>query len=150
MMFRTHIAVGIFFSLVFLPLIVNSKIVFVAVVLFCSLLPDIDMSQSYLGKYKILRPLQIIVKHRGLFHSFSLAIIISLFLAFYFPIFALPFFLGYSGHLIADSLTIEGIRPFWPIKDEIKWKIKTGGRREKIIFYTLTIVNIILCIRFFA
>ena len=82
MMFRTHIAIGVFFMFVFLPM-VNNKLLFAGIVLLCSILPDIDVSQSYLGKHKILRPLQWIVKHRGIFHSFTLAIIVALFFAFF-------------------------------------------------------------------
>ena len=147
MLFRTHVAVGIFFIIVFLPL-VNHKLLFSGVVLLCSLLPDIDMSSSFLGKYKFLRPLQWVVKHRGIFHSFTFAIFFSILFAFYYPILALPFFLGYSAHLIADSLTVEGIKPFWPHEHEIKWKIRTGGKKKKMIFYTLMLVNVILFIKY--
>lgn len=148
MMYRTHLAIGIFIVLLFLP-IINYKLFFIFGVLVCTFLPDIDCTQSFLGKYKILRPIQWFVKHRGLFHSFTFAGIIALVFAFFYPVFALPFFLGYSGHLIADSLTSEGIRPFWPSKSEIKWRIRTGGKREKIVFYVLSLINIILLIRLF-
>ena len=146
MMFKTHLAIGVFIVLLFLP-IVNYKIVFVIGVLVCTFLPDIDMSQSYLGKHKVLRPLQWVVKHRGFFHSFTLAVAVAIALALYYPIFALPFFLGYSGHLVADGLTSEGIRPFWPFKDEVKWKVRTGGKTEKIVFYVIIAVNVALFAR---
>ena len=109
-MYKTHVAFGAFLALVFLPFIVH-KWIFVPIVLFCSLLPDIDCMHSYLGRYKILRPMQWIVKHRTLFHSLTFAVIISLLFAFYIPILAFPFFLGYVGHLFSDSITPEGIRP---------------------------------------
>lgn len=146
-MFRTHFAVAVFLILLFFPAVTFNKLIFIAVVLLCTFLPDIDMSQSYLGKYKILRPLQWIVKHRGIFHSFTLTLVITLLFMFYVPILALPFFLGYAGHLISDSLTPEGIRPWWPFKNEIKWKIKTGGKTEKIVFYALCLASAILFIR---
>ena len=148
MMFKTHLVIGIFIALLFLP-IVNYKIFFIAGVLICTFLPDIDMSQSYLGKHKIFRPIQWFVKHRGLFHSFTFAVVIALIFAFYWPILALPFFLGYSGHLIADSLTPEGIRPIWPFKDEVKWRIRTDGKVERVLFYSVIFVNILLLIRLF-
>lgn len=149
MMLKTHLAIGAFLTLLFLPSVMY-KLVFVIVVMGCTLLPDIDMSQSYLGKRKFLRPLQWFVKHRGFFHSFTLTVAVSLFFAFYIPILALPFFLGYSGHLIGDALTSEGIRPFWPFKHEIKWKVKTDGKLEKITFYLIMIINVILFIRLFS
>ena len=148
MMFRTHIAIGIMFMLLFLPF-VDYKWVFILVLFACVLLPDIDMSQSYLGKYKIFRPIQWIVKHRGVFHSFTFAVVVAFILAFYLPVVALPFFLGYSSHLLGDALTPEGIRPYWPLKDEMKWKIRTNGKVEKIIFYFVLLIDIILLIKIF-
>jgi len=148
MMFRTHIAAGAFLALLFLPAVVH-KWSFFVIVMFCTLLPDIDCTQSYLGKYKILRPLQWVVKHRGFFHSFTFAVAVALIFVFYYPILALPFFLGYAGHLIADSLTPEGIRIFWPLKNEVKWRIRTGGKTENILFYVLWLANVGLLIRVF-
>ena len=145
-MYRTHLLFGLFLALVFLPLVIN-KLVFVPIVLLCSLLPDIDCTQSLLGKYKIFRPLQWFVKHRTFFHSMSLSIIVALIFAFYIPVLALPFFLGYSGHLFADAITIEGIRPWWPYKNEIKGKIRTGGKIETIVFYVLVALDIGLIAR---
>ena len=148
MMLRTHLAIGAFIGLLFLP-IVNNKVVFTIVIMICTLLPDIDISKSYIGKHKVLRPIQWFVKHRGLFHSFTLAVGVALLFAFNFPLLALPFFLGYSGHLIADSLTVEGIRPFWPFAHEIKWKVKTGGRIESITFYSFILADLLLILRLF-
>jgi membrane-bound metal-dependent hydrolase YbcI (DUF457 family) len=145
-MFRTHLAVAVFLTLLFLPAVVY-KWSFVIVLLFCSFLPDIDMSQSYLGKHRILRPLQWIVKHRGIFHSITLTLVITIVLMLYYPILALPFFLGYAGHLVSDALTQEGIRPWWPFKNEIKWKVRTGGRTEKMVFYILCTGSFLLLVR---
>ena len=148
MMLRTHLAISIALILLFIPH-VNSKIIFVIIALISTLLPDIDMTHSVMGKYKILRPVQWFVKHRGIFHSFTLAIIISLVFAFYIPVLALPFFLGYSSHLVADSFTIDGIRPFWPLKDELKSRIRTGSKVESILFYVLCGINVLLFVRLF-
>jgi len=148
MMLRTHLAITSLLILLFIPH-VTFKIIFIIVALIATLIPDIDMTHSLMGKYKILRPIQWFVKHRGIFHSFTLAILLSLLFAFYVPILALPFFLGYSSHLIADSFTIDGIRPFWPFKDELKSKIRTGSKVESILFYVLCGINIILFIRLF-
>lgn len=150
MMFKTHLIIGIFLILLFFPIVSFDKFLFVGVLLLCTFLPDIDMSRSYMGKYKIFRPLQWVVKHRGFFHSFTLAVIIALIFAFYVPVLALPFFLGYAGHLIADAMTSEGIRPFWPSKTEIKWRIRTGGKTEKMIFYVLVLASIVLLVGLFA
>ncbi len=146
MMFRTHLAIGVFLALLFLPLI-NNKWIFILVVLISGLLPDIDTMHSYLGKRWFFRPLQWCVKHRDIFHSFTFAIIIALLFAFYIPVLALPFFLGYAGHLFADALTNEGIRAFWPLKERMQWRMRTGGKAEMIIFYLLIAGSIFLIVR---
>ena len=132
MMFKTHLAVGVLLILLFLPVVAFNKVVFVVVLLACTFLPDIDMSQSYMGKHKILRPIQWFVKHRGFFHSFTFTVIATLIFTFYIPILALPFFLGYAGHLISDALTPEGIRPWWPFRKEIEGFFRTGKMTEKV------------------
>lgn len=146
---RTHLAIAAFLALFFLTR-VNNKFIFVPVVLIASLLPDIDSGFSTVGRYKAFRVLQMFSDHRGAFHSFTLCILITLIFAFYYPIVALPFFLGYSSHLFADSLTIEGIKPFWPAKIKSEGKIKTGGHIESSIFLVFCIVDLLLLIFLFV
>lgn len=148
-MYKTHIAIGVFLAFLFLPS-VKFKAIFLPVVLICSLLPDIDSTQSYLGRYWIFRPLQWVIKHREFLHSFTFCFLITAILALFLPKFTLAFFLGYWGHLMVDAMTVEGIRPFWPKKERIMGKIKTGGKIEKIIFYTTVIVDIFLLAGFFV
>jgi inner membrane protein len=85
-------------------------------------------------------------KHRGALHSITFCIILTIILALFSQKLALPFFLGYAIHLLADSFTITGIRAFWPSKKEIKWIIRTGGLTEKIIFYLLILTNILVIV----
>ena len=77
-------------------------------------------------------------------HSFTFVILITVFFALFFPIVALPFFLGYSLHLFADSLTIEGIKPFYPYKKRVCGRIKSGGRTEISIFLFFIFANLLL------
>lgn len=142
-MFKTHLAAGVFFALFFLSH-VNNKLFFIPIVLIASLLPDIDMSHSFLGQSKLLRPLQWIVKHRGIFHSLTFCLLISIIFALFYPVLALPFFIGYASHLLTDSFTVEGIKPFWPLKKEITGSVRTGGRIESAIFLTLCLVDAVL------
>ena len=146
---RTHLAIGLALALLFLPN-VNYKLVFFPIVLICALLPDIDSPDSYFGSSKIWRPLQFIVKHRGVFHSFTLRILVSLVFAFVLPIVALPFFLGYGSHLLADSFTQEGIMPFWPWKKVSQGALRTGGSVENGIFIGFIIINALLFLRLFV
>lgn len=149
MMKRTHLIVGLAFALLFLPH-VNNKLIFLPVVLICALLPDIDSPNSEYGHKWFLRPLQFVSKHRGVFHSFTLCILVSFAFAFFLPVIALPFFLGYSSHLLSDSFTQEGITPFWPWKRISDGPVSTGGKMEKGVFLVFLIVDVILFLRLFA
>lgn len=143
MLKRTHAAVGLVIGLYFLPF-VTYKFLFVPIVLLSSLLPDIDSTYSSIGQRRVFRPVQLVFKHRGALHSFTFCVLISLFFAFFYPIIALPFFFGYGFHLLADSFTLAGIRPFWPSKSISSGMIKTGGAIDKIVFGISLLVSIIL------
>jgi len=66
------------------------------------------------------------------------------------PSLAFPVFLGYGIHLIGDSLTKDGIQPFWPLKKRIDGSIRTGGRIEDGVFISFVIIDVILIVRFFV
>ncbi len=147
MMSRTHIAIAIFAMLLFIKH-VDYKVTFIFVTLIATLLPDVDCYFSKLGKKKIARPIQFITRHRGVFHSFTFAILISLILSL-FPltsIFALPFFLGYGLHVLVDSFTVEGVHPFWPYKKISSGKLKTGKVSELSLFIFFIVVDALLAI----
>ncbi|MEK6855350.1 MAG: metal-dependent hydrolase [Nanoarchaeota archaeon] len=148
MLKRTHLAIGFAAALYFLPHMKN-KAIFLSVVILATLLPDIDSGFSTLGKNKIFRPLQMLVHHRGVIHSYTVCIPLTILLSFYYPILAFPFFLGYSFHLFADSFTNQGIRPLWPLKFSSSGKIVTGGRIESAVFFTLLIVDAALLVKLF-
>lgn len=140
MMMKTHLAITLF-GILFLIEHVHYKFAFVVVALIATLLPDIDNGFSTLGKYNLFRPIQFFTNHRGMIHSYSLCLVLTLILAFYFPIYSLPFFLGYALHLFADSFTLDGIRPFWPAKEVSQGKIKVGGTIENVIFVSFMIAD---------
>jgi len=141
MMLRTHLAINILFILLFLPH-VTSYYIFLPVALIATLLPDLDTGFSTIGKMKGSRIIQFFVRHRGLFHSFTLCIIISVIFAAFIPLLALPFFLGYSLHLLADSYTFEGIKPFWPLKKSSSWLLRTGSFAETSLFIFFLIADL--------
>ena len=145
MMMRTHLALVILAIMLFLPS-VSSGFVFIFTTLIATLLPDIDSGFSSIGKMKPGRFIQFFVRHRGIFHSFTLCIIVSALFAIILPIFAFPFFLGYSMHLLADSFTVEGIRPFWPLKAGSSWKLRTGSKLETTFFICLVIIDFLIFI----
>jgi membrane-bound metal-dependent hydrolase YbcI (DUF457 family) len=147
-MAKTHLAIGIFAMAFFLPY-VNHKLIFIPVVLIASILPDIDSGFSTFGKKGLFRPLQVLSKHRGLFHSFTLCIGVSIVFALYLPVLAFAFFLGYALHLLADSWTVEGIKPFWPFKPILKGAVRVGGIVEETVFIVFAILDVIFLVLLF-
>lgn len=143
MFIRTHLLITLFFILILFQNL-EYPVIFVVVALIATFIPDIDTKFSKLGKKKIFRPLQFFVNHRGFLHSFVFLGLISLIFYLFLPIVMLPFIIGYGTHLIADSLTIQGIRPFYPCKARLHWKIKTGGRLEVILFVMFLIADLVL------
>jgi membrane-bound metal-dependent hydrolase YbcI (DUF457 family) len=143
MMIKTHLTVAIFFILLLLSQ-VEYSLAFAVVALVTTFIPDADTKFSSLGKKKILRPLQFFVKHRGILHSFTLLLILTLVFAFFVPVIALPFFLGYGLHIFLDSFTVDGVAPFYPYKKRIYGSVKSGSSTENFIFISFIIVDLIL------
>ncbi|OIO81064.1 hypothetical protein AUJ84_01845 [Candidatus Pacearchaeota archaeon CG1_02_32_132] len=144
MLLRTHLAIGIAVGLYFLPF-VNYEFIFVPIILISSLLPDADVffpkfrRKEFSNSQKDTDP-------RGILHTYTFCVGVSIIIAFIYPIVALPFFMGYSFHLLADSFTKAGIRPFWPFKTRSTGVVKTGGIVEKLLFITFTIIDVVLAI----
>lgn len=132
MLRRTHLIITLFFVLLLLNYFEN-KIVFVCVAFLSTMIPDIDSLNSRYGRHWYFRPLQLFVKHRGVFHSFSFIVLIFVLFYFWVPVLAFPFLVGFGSHLIADCFTREGIKPFWPWRKRIRGFIRTGGRLEMVV-----------------
>jgi len=141
MLIRTHLSITLFFVLLFIS-VVEYKFAFVLAAFLATFIPDADSKFSTLGKKKSLRILQFFIKHRGMMHSFSFLILVTLFLVLFFPILSLGFFLGYGSHLLADSFTVRGVRLFYPLKKKSCGKIKTGKRTETAVFVFFLIGNL--------
>jgi len=143
MLLKTHLAFAVLLIILFLKHI-NSKFVFVILVLIATVLPDLDSGFSSWGRHLIFKPLQFFTKHRGIIHSFTFAILASVLLAIFWPVAALGFFTGFSVHLICDSFTHDGIQPFWPFRAKSSGFITSGGRVEESLFFALSLVDIFL------
>ena len=139
MLNRTHIAIGILSVIVFIPNVIH-KWIFVSVFFVATLLPNIDkfIFDSRGGFF--LRPLKVFIQ-RDLIHSFTFCILITFVLTLFWPIFAFPFFLGYGLHLLVDSWTVDGIRPFWPLKVVSKGRVSVGGALEETVFMIFVILK---------
>lgn len=143
MLLKTHLVFAALIIVLFVEHVSN-KFVFVGMVLLATVLPDLDTSFSDWGRHFIFRPLQFFVKHRGVVHSFTTGVLLSLALAVFYPIASLGFFIGYSVHLICDSFTKEGIQPFWPLRARSSGIIRTGGKVEESLFFSLIFIDIAL------
>lgn len=142
MIFLTHVLGGILASVYAGNLFGfaskgGGNIIFILVTALFSIIPDIDMVKSKAGKS--LQPfstvLSFLFRHRGFLHSFVFAAVV------YFSVrylssaaIATAAAIGYSSHLLLDSLTNEGIMPLSPLsKIRIRGFVKTGGILEKAI-----------------
>lgn len=143
---KTHLIIGFFVAIFFIP-DVNNKLIFFPVVMIASLIPDIDSLIAPKKDFKMLKPLKS-KSYKDFMHSYTLCIILSALLAFFYPLLALPFFIGYSFHLFFDSLTVPGTTPFWPLKIKSKGFIVPGGKTEKIITLVLSFLSILLIFRY--
>lgn len=143
MLIKTHLAIIVFFILILISSVEN-KIVFISVALIATFIPDVDSKFSKLGQRKIFRPLQFFVKHRGILHSFIFLILITSFFVLFLPVVAFPLFLGYGIHLLVDSFSREGIKPFYPFRKTSSGKLKTGGRTETSIFVLFVLADLFL------
>jgi len=149
MLIRTHLAITLFFALLFIPFVVHPTI-FLVVALIATYIPDVDSRFSKTGRKFYLKPIQWFVGHRGLIHSFTFLILITLGFTLFFPLIALPFFLGYCCHLMADSFTVRGIRPFYPWMLSCSGRIKTAGLSETNVLVFFMVGNFFLIVsRFF-
>lgn len=155
MLLRTHVTFGLLVGLLSLNYLnVPSTYVFIAMVCFASALPDIDESDSKIGRK--IKPISWFIEktfgHRNLFHSiFPLVIIfITFFYILDWNVAGIAFLLGYSSHLFIDMFTYMGVGFLHPLyKGRITGFIKTGGIVEHIIFFILIFANILVLGWFF-
>ena len=140
MLVKTHLVLGIFATLFFLPHI-SYKFVFVPVVIFASLLPDVGQLVPGLRTISLTRLAKPAVGPHGFLHSYTFCFAVTFLLAWYSPILALPFFLGFGIHLLVDSMTVDGIRPFWPNNSVSQGKLRVGGTTENALFLAFCLID---------
>ncbi len=138
MMYKTHVAFGILLGLLAFDYFNVDKYAFFAAVIFGSIFVDIDEAGSFIGRrtWPISNMIAYIFGHRGLFHSIFLAALIFFVLYhFGYAAIAFGFLIGYLSHLAADTLTIDGVRLFYPFsRTAIRGFITTNGLMETIFF----------------
>ncbi|MBU0461327.1 MAG: metal-dependent hydrolase [Nanoarchaeota archaeon] len=139
----THLVFGFLTALFAVQFIhPHNQVLFVILIVFASLLPDLDHPKSKLGrKTKIFAWL---FEHRGFMHSIYAVIIIFMVSKLIFGdqiyVWALP--IGYLSHLVADSMSKEGIMFFHPLsKARIRGMIKTGSSLEYVLLIVLFVLS---------
>ena len=113
-------------------------------VLFSTAFVDIDVKSSKIGNHWYFRPLQWVIKHRGVLHSLVFALFLSLIVGGFNLWAGFGFFAGYISHLFLDCLTVSGVRLFWPFKFKIKGFVRSGGIVEEVIFVLLLLGDIFI------
>lgn len=139
-MFKTHLALGILVSvLVINYLQLESWILFGITLVFASVLPDIDISKSKVGKkfWPLSSIISFLFGHRGFIHTiFPPIIAVSTATIFGYGTLGLAFLTGYGTHLISDIVTVQGLMPFFPLsKIKASGFIITGGLIEHTVFF---------------
>ena len=147
MLFRTHLAFSFLICLYVIDFLkIKNQILFMLVLLFFSIFPDIDESSSKISKK--LRPfsyMAALMGHRNIFHTLYLPVAIAgtLFIL-NLKILSLAVLIGYMLHLILDMTTKQGINLLYPLtKQRIRGFIKVGSFVENIIFIVLIILIIL-------
>ncbi len=149
MLIKTHLAISLFFVLLFIQSF-ESKIVFVLVALIATYIPDIDSRFSKLGRKKVFRILQWFAGHRKVFHSFLFLGLVFIGLYFVSEVVAFGFLIGYGSHLFADALTVQGICLFYPLNFKVRGFIRTGGFLEYVILICFILIDLwLIFLRFF-
>ena len=146
-MFKTHLSLGVLAGLFFMrQFSLEDPWIFLAIVGFSSIFPDIDTKNSWIGKrFKPISWLfSLLFGHRKIFHSILFALFI--FIVLYFltiGYIAAAFLIGYVVHILVDGFTVNGIKPFYPFsKFEIKGFLRSGDLMDNLLFF-LIIVGII-------
>lgn len=154
-----HLIGGIVFTGVFGATISGINLLaspwYIATTLFAAVLPDIDNTNSPIGR--LAGPLGYWINrrygHRTITHSAFALIILTLIFAFceraingniattWF------FFWGYLSHIVLDMLTVQGVKLFYPFKKssavipgDYRYRFETGNLRHETLFFCVSML----------
>jgi inner membrane protein len=148
MLFRTHLVFGVFVYFV-LSYFVEMPLFVLVFVLLATVFVDVDVGKSSFGNRWYFRPLQWVVKHRGVFHSLFFGLFLSLIVGAVSLWGGFGFFVGYLSHLFLDCWTKSGVRLFWPLRWRVKGFVRSGGMLEDVVFVLLLLGDIGLVILYY-
>jgi inner membrane protein len=115
-----------------------------SVATFTALLPDIDHPQGTLRrKIHLIDDLLLFwLPHRGITHTLAALALVSLvaFILYHQALISLPIAVaigaGYASHLVADMMTVSGLKAAWPLSDRTLYlwpSLRTGGITESLV-----------------
>ncbi|MDP7244474.1 MAG: metal-dependent hydrolase [Flavobacteriales bacterium] len=152
MMYYTHLAFGLLVALLALDFFnIQNKLLFVLIVVFFSIFPDIDDTKSKIGKKnrQISRIINILFGHRGFFHSIYVPLILYYIFYYVNKEIGAAVLVGYFSHLFMDALTRKGIKPFYPlINKRINGFFKTNSLLEKIFFLAVILLDLYILLTY--
>ncbi len=144
MLFRTHLLLGIIFFLLAKDFVGGNDVIFFLLVLFGSILPDIDEGRSKINRWSgfLGGIIAFFSKHRGFFHSLLFFILLFFACAYFWsPYYGAALLLGYAAHALGDGITPMGIQVFYPFSQfKMKGPIRTGSFAEGILFVILMVL----------
>lgn len=148
MMYYTHLAFGLLVSLLYLNYFnIKNEILFILVVVFFSIFPDIDETRSKIGRKNklISKTINFFFGHRGIIHTIYIPLILFIIFNFINYEIAIASLIGYFSHLFLDALTKRGIKPLYPIFNKrINGPVRTGSFLEKIFFLIVAFLALLL------
>ncbi|MEM1988787.1 MAG: metal-dependent hydrolase [Candidatus Woesearchaeota archaeon] len=157
MKFKEHLAIN---AITFFPLLLFAEsfldvFIYINILIF-AIIPDLD----YYKKFSILKIFPFLLslfflrkpKHRDVFHSIFSSLLVSFLLPLLY-LFFLKFdqyltivfycFLSYSLHLLLDSFTVSGVKPFLPFSEK-KFSGSLRNTTTILILIILLIAQIVL------
>ncbi len=145
MLFKTHLVFAFLIGLLTYHYIALAPQIYIAILILSSMVPDIDITTSKLGRH--VKLIGFLFTHRGFFHSLLALFLFSFLLSIAIPfIYIIPFFIGYLSHLILDAINYQGIMFLYPFPIKIKGIMKVGGLAEIIVLIILTVLSLIILI----
>ncbi len=150
MMGRTHMAIGLLAGLLLFTFFHLQWYIFIPLVIFGSLLPDVDHQNSKINRMMPLtRWIPTFFAHRGFFHSIFPAIII--YFGFHLAkldYIGIPLAIGYTSHLASDCFTRLGCNLLHPVSTfRIQGPIMTDGLMELLTLGGVILLDALLLIK---
>ncbi|MBI4148462.1 metal-dependent hydrolase [Candidatus Woesearchaeota archaeon] len=143
-------AIGLLVALIAAPVLASDqKVVFVVLVVFGSLLPDVDHKGSKINRLlPVTKLVATFFRHRGFFHSiFPPLIILGIGYYYEFILVAQALAIGYLSHLLSDSFTKLGVNYLYPVSQfRVMGFIEVGTIWESVLFAGVILSIVIMLI----